>query len=143
MIVRPLLCLALLAPALLGLATPALAAPEPMPPESRWPTLPRLAIKPDFKASTDWIAIAQQLETEKSCTFPSKRPGWTTVEIPFAVRLDAKGRVQQVAVGDTGCAALEEYLSGIIAKWGPKQITPPTGAGPYWRSSRVVAGWEK
>ena len=118
-------------------------APLPAPPQSRWDTLPRLAIKPDFKASTDWIAMAEQLETEKSCTFPSDRPGWTTVDIPFAVRLSAKGQVQQVVMGDTGCAPLEEYLEGIIAKWGPKQVTPPTGEAPYWRASKVVAGWEK
>lgn len=119
------------------------ATPPPAPPESRWDALPRLAIKPEFKASTDWIAMAQQLETEKSCAFPSKRPGWTTVDIPFAVRLSTKGQVQQVVMGDTGCAPLEEYLQGIIAKWGPKQVTPPTGEAPYWRASKVVAGWEK
>jgi hypothetical protein len=117
-------------------------AQMPYPPESRWSTLPRLVLKPGFKPSTSWIKKAQQLDQSGQCRFPPKRPGWTQVDIPFAVQLSARGQVQAVKVGTTGCPELETYLAGAVRRFSAKQIIPPKGAPPYWRGSRFVAGWQ-
>lgn len=100
-------------------------------------------MKPGFKASTSWIKKAQQLGDAGKCSFPPKRPGWTQVDIPFAVQLSARGQVQFVKVGDTGCPELETYVAGVVRRFSAKQIVPPTGTPPYWRGSRFVAGWQK
>jgi hypothetical protein len=128
---------------LMALLLPAVARADlPFPPESRWNTLPRLAMKPGFKPSTNWIKKAQQLGDAGACRFAPKRPGWTQVDIPFAVQLSARGQVQSVKVGSTGCPELETYIAGVVRRFSAKQVVPPKGPPPYWRGSRFVAGWQ-
>lgn len=128
--------------AILLLAAPAFAAPNvPVPPQSRWSSLPRLALKPSFKPSASWIRKAQQLEAEGKCRFVGKQGGMTRIEVPFAVLLTATGKVSAVRVAETGCAPLETYLAGVVRGFGP-QIVRPKGTPPFWRGSRFIAGWQ-
>jgi hypothetical protein len=127
---------------LLALLSASAHAELPVPPESRWNTLPRLAMKPGFKASTNWIKKAQALQDTGKCAFAGKRPGWTQIELPFAVLLSVRGQVQVVKVGGAGCPELETYVAGVVRKFSAKQIVPPRGTPPYWRGSRFVAGWQ-
>jgi hypothetical protein len=133
---------ALLLAVLLGFMAPAARAELPYPPESRWNTLPRLSMKPGFKPSTKWIEKARQLQDKGTCRFAPKRPGWTQLEIPFAVLLSARGQVQAVKVGPQGCPELETYVAGVVRRFNAKQVLPPKGMPPYWRGSRFIAGWE-
>jgi hypothetical protein len=133
--------IALLALALLALPAAKRAEP-PYPPESRWNTLPRLAMKPGFKPSTSWIKKAQELGDAGKCRFAAKRPGWTQIDIPFAVQLSVAGQVQSVKVGDTGCPELETYVAALVRRFNAKQVEHPKGPPPYWRGSRFVAGWQ-
>ena len=133
--------IAFLALALLALPAATRTA-LPFPPESRWNTLPRLVMKPGFKPNTAWIEKAQQLGDAGKCRFPARRPGWTQIDIPFAVQLSARAQVQSVKVGDTGCPELETYVAGVVRRFTAKQIEAPRGRPPYWRGSRFVAGWQ-
>ena len=133
---RPLLLLALL-----GISVVA-RGELPVPPESRWNTLPRLAMKPGFKPSAAWVGKARELGQAGECKFGSRRAGWMQVDIPFAVELSARGQIRAVKVGSTGCPELETYVAGIVRRFSAKQIVPPKGPPPYWRGSRFVAGWE-
>lgn len=122
-------------------ASPVAAADLPYPPQSRWNTLQRLTLKPSFKPSTNWIKKAQQLQETGKCKFAGKQPGLTQIEIPFVLLVSAKGGVQSVKVGDTGCPELETYVGQIVRRFGPAQIVRPKGMPPFWRQSRFVAGW--
>lgn len=122
-------------------ASPAVAAELPHPPQSRWNTLQRLTLKPSFKPSTGWIRKAQQLQEAGTCKFAGKEPGLTQIEIPFVLLVSAKGGVQSVKVGETGCPELEAYVGQIVRRFGPAQIARPKGTPPFWRQSRFVAGW--
>lgn len=134
---RALPLLALLA------ALPGFARAElPYPPQSRWNTLPRLVMKPGFKPSAGWVEKARQLGDAGKCSFPPKRPGWTQIEVPFAVQLSPRGKIQSVKVGAIGCPELETYVGDIVRRFSAKQIVAPKGAPPYWRGSRFVAGWQ-
>jgi hypothetical protein len=124
------------------MALPAARPELPFPPESRWNTLPRLGLKPGFKPSTGWIKKAQELGDAGTCRFRSKRPGWTQVEIPFAVQLSARGQIQSVKVGATGCPELERYVEGVVRRISAKQVVAPKGPAPHWRGSRFFAGWQ-
>jgi hypothetical protein len=97
-------------------------------------------LKPSFKPSTNWIKKAQQLQETGKCKFAGKQPGLTQIEIPFVLLVSAKGGVQSVKVGDTGCPELETYVGQIVRRFGPAQIVRPKGMPPFWRQSRFVAG---
>lgn len=133
---------AVLALLLFVAATPAAARePMPYPPESRWASLPRLAMQPSFKPSAAWMEKASELQASGACSFTKGADGVTRIDIPFIVLLSAKGAVQDVHVSDTGCAELEAYVAEIAHGWGTDQVVPPQGPPPLWRVSRFLAGW--
>lgn len=128
---------------LLSFALVAAAAPAavPVPPQSRWSTLPRLQLRPGAKASTAWIEKARALAKDGTCTFATTADGTTRLEIPFIVLTSPRGTVTAAEVADTGCAPLEAMVAGIAKTLRAVPLPAPKGAPPQWRYSRFVAGW--
>ena len=131
--------------ALLALAAaPVLAqSTMPVPPLSRWDSLPRLAYKPTYKPRPVWVQRAQALGTGGTCAFTPDAQKIVRLSVPFVVLLAPTGAVQDVHADYPGCPALAALVEQFGGALGPTLLVAPAGVPPFWRASHFYAGWQE
>ena len=97
--------------------------------EANWNNYPRLVTENLAVPNGTMVTRVQRLMQNGECSFEGQRPRRFSIDVNYAVRLDARGNATQIVVQDVGCRPLELMvgrIAGDIVRGGFIRVTLPS-----------------
>ena len=129
--------LSLLAAALLA-NTPSIPSQIEVASNASWDAYPRLRTEEIGVPSGDMVRRVQLMLQRDECAFQGQSARRFSIDVNYAVMLDADGNAQRIIVQDVGCRPLELFVGRIAAdimRSGYVRVSPP--AAPSWYGNRI------
>jgi hypothetical protein len=103
-----------------------------------WAALPALKAKGVRLPTPDMITRMERLLADGECRFEGQSSRRFDITVPYAVLVEPDGRARRAIVAQTGCAALEAYVGGVVLKLARRGDFDPTGEREArWYGSEV------
>lgn len=83
--------------------------------EANWNNYPRLVTENLAVPNGTMVTRVQRMMQNGECSFEGQRPRRFSIDVNYAVRLDARGNATQIVVEDVGCRPLELMVGRIAA----------------------------
>ncbi len=106
--------------------------------EANWNAYPRLETQAISVPNGAMVTRVQRMMQQGECRFEGQRPRRFSIDINYAVMLDAQGNATRIVVEDIGCRPLELMVGRIaadIVSGGFVRTAPP--AAPAFYASRI------
>jgi len=83
--------------------------------EANWNAYPRLETAHISVPNGAMVTRVQRLMQQRECSFEGQRPRRFSIDVNYAVMLDARGNATRIVVEDVGCRPLELMVGRIAA----------------------------
>ena len=120
--------------ALLGCAAPAGAQAVEVG-RADWDRFPAAQASGRRYLSVETMDAIETLARDGDCRLPGLRPRQVRLDVPFALRFDASGRVERIILNDLGCPDLERLLGQAVQEMALAGEYRPTRGAGWYRSS--------
>jgi hypothetical protein len=106
--------------------------------EANWNNYPRLVTEALAVPNGAMVTQVQRMMQNGECSFEGQRPRRFSIDVNYAIMLDAQGNATRIVVEDVGCRPLELMVGRIaanIVRSGHVRTTPP--AEPAYYANRI------
>lgn len=102
-----------------------------------WTAYPALTLRDEALPSGAMIEGMETILRDRECRLRGQSRNRFDVDVPWAIEVEADGRITQLVIADTGCRPLEILVAQLVLSLSSAgELRPPAAAEPrVYRSS--------